>query len=76
MTIKPSPGSDVQPERQLGKQTKSDSDDRQDACTENAVTVQLAHFFGTPARESSCGCRNSSPHFSSGYGGDRIAFHI
>ena len=54
--------SDVQLERRLGKQTtasikysytKSGSADSQDAYTENAITVQLAHFFGTPTRETS-----------------------
>ena len=34
--------------------TRSDSDDSLDACTENAITMQLADFFGNPARANNC----------------------
>ena len=52
---------ELQLERQLGKQatasieyayTESDSDDKEIAYTENAITVQLAYHFGTPARKT------------------------
>lgn len=53
--------SDLKLERRLGKQatasieysyTRSDSDDAQDTYTENAIAVQLTHYFGTPPRET------------------------
>jgi uncharacterized protein (PEP-CTERM system associated) len=57
-----STGSDITLARQLGKQTtasikysyyRSDSDDSQEAYTENGISAGLTHFFGKPARKSS-----------------------